>query len=458
MITKVSSLIQLMQALATNTPQVIEIQSSILVPYPITLPAGYTLRGTGKSGSLISFNQGDGIGLTADNSIEDLRIFASPSCRAVFLLTGLSDMGTITLRNLKVTGQVSLITREGTSRLKLFANDIDVISCDARGYSELPQKYGVTVYQGAFTLYNFNGNPDSEINALLINISAGRADAPVTGSGILIAGFSDNGGMVNVEKLTTGPVYANGMLPYGTADIITGGIFINYGVFANEIINEGEVVTYGANDMVLDNWGTVNRWTANEQLISYGPSGIGFVNFGTVTEFVAGKEIITYGLGARGFNQYDGTIASIKVKGIATHGDGAIGIQISKPIGTIEIEKALITYGAVGNSLVKGVLTMLPAIAFSIMPGGFVKRLTVGGDISSSGDHADTVHIDSGTLQAIDIGGKIAASGQMANAIVIKNGGTSALTNVRAGSKHGKALVNENGLISDRTGFEEQVI
>ena len=443
----------LMQALAANTPQVIEIQSSILVPYPVTLPAGYTLRGSGKPGSLLSFNNGDGIALTADNTVENLTISVSPSSRAIYLLTGLINMGTITLKNLEVTGQVSLITRDGTAALKLIADGIDIAACDARRYSEQPQKYGVTVYQGAFTLYNFNGDSESEITATLTGISAGRSDAPVIGSGILIAGFSDKGGFVNLKKLTTGPVYSNGMLPYGTADIITGGVFINYGVNAKSVINEGEVITYGANDMVLDNWGKVGQWTANEQVISYGPSGIGFVNFGTVDTFTGKKEIITHGLGARGFNQYDGTIRSIKVKGFATYGDGSVGIQISKPIGDIEIEDSLLTYGSVGNSLVKGVLTLLPAIAFSIMPGGSVKKLTIGGDLSSSGDNVDTFHIDGGTLDAIQISGKVTATGRKANAIVIKNGGTTALTNVIANSRHGEALVKEDGTISDITGF-----
>jgi hypothetical protein len=453
MITKVSSLMHLMQALAVNTPQVIEIQSSILIPYPVTLPAGYTLRGSGKPGCLLSFNNSDGIALTANNTIEDLNILTTPLCRAIYLLTGLIDMGTITLRNLKISGQVSLITREGTAKLKVIADDIDIASCDARKYSEQPQKYGVTVYQGAFTLYNFSGDPNSEIKATLNGISVGRSDSPVIGSGILIAGFSDKGGFVNLKKLSTGPVYSNGMLPYGTADIITGGVFINYGVHAKTVINEGEVVTYGANDMVLDNWGKVGEWTAKERVISYGPSGIGFVNFGMVDSFTGLKEIITHGLGARGFNQYDGTIRLIKVKGFATHGDGSVGIQISKPIGDIEIEDSLQTYGSVGNSLVKGVLTMLPAIAFSIMPGGSVKNLKVGGDIASFGDNVDTVHIDGGSLSTINISGKITASGRKANAIVIKNGGTTALTNVIANAKHGEALLKEEGTISDITGF-----
>ena len=48
------------------------------------------------------------------------------------------------------------------------------------------------------------------------------------GSGVFVSGFGDQGGWVQLEKLTTGAVYSTGMLPYGTADIITAGVFIIY--------------------------------------------------------------------------------------------------------------------------------------------------------------------------------------------------------------------------------------
>jgi len=170
---------------------------------------------------------------------------------------------------------------------------------------------------------------------------------------VFVSGFSDNGGWVELEKLTTGAVYSNGMLPYGTADIITAGIFIVYGVRAKLVEHFGEIVTYGVNDMVLDTWGTVEDWLVHASVVSYGPSGIGFVNFGTVGNFVAEKEVVTHGLGARGFNQYDGTVRRIRFHSIETFGDGSIGVQVSKPVGTIVIDKGITTHGSVGNTLVK---------------------------------------------------------------------------------------------------------
>jgi hypothetical protein len=456
MSTKISSLIELMQAIALNQPQTLELQTSVLCPYAIVLPPGYALTGIHRDKCMLSFNNGDGIGITANNTIKDLTIMTTPACRAIFCQTGMADMGTITLNNLSVTGQVAVMIRQGTDKLNLNADNVDVVSCDARRYSEQPQKYGVNVYQGAFTVYNFNGDAYSNITASLTNITVGRKNAPVIGSGIFVSGYGDKGGWVLLSNLTTGAVYANGMLPYGTADMITGGVFIVFGVKAKTVTHHGEVVTYGVNDMVLDTWGSVDSWTANEKLISYGPSGIGFVNFGTVNTFVAKKEIITYGLGARGFNQYDGTVNTIRLKSITTYGDGSIGIQISKPIGSIVVEEGITTHGAVGNTLVKGVLMPLPAVAISIKPGGAVQSLMVKGDIVTYGDNVNTYTVEGGKLDKISIKGLIAAKGKNANAIVIYKGGITPLTNVIAYSRSGEALINEGGNITDKSGFAEE--
>src|SRR4029079_13617374 len=134
--------------------------------------------------------------------------------------------GSITLGDLAVTGQVSIIIRGGTRTLDLSGDTLHVGACDRRRDSEQPQKYGVNDYQGALTVYNFNGDRNSIIPASLTNVTAGSRNAPVIGSGIFVSGFGDEGGWVELDKLTTGAVYSNGMLPYGTADIITAGVFI----------------------------------------------------------------------------------------------------------------------------------------------------------------------------------------------------------------------------------------
>lgn len=449
----VASLVDLMCALSETEPRVLELQTSVTCPHSITLRPGFSLTGADKDRCILSFGNGDGIGLTANNLVTNLTVIASPSARAIYTQAGLADMGTITLGDLAVTGQVSIITHAGTDKLNLVVDKLHIAACDARRYSEQPQKYGVNVYQGALTVYNFNGGAKSRITASLSNVSVGAKNAPVLGSGIFVSGFGDQSGLVELDTLTTGEVHSSGILPYGTADMITGGVFIVYGVHARRVEHFGEVVTYGVNDMVLDTWGTVDTWIAHAPVVSYGPSGIGFVNFGTVGDFRAEAEIITYGLGARGFNQYDGTVRNIRFKSIETFGDGSIGIQVSKPVGTIKVDGDVTTHGSIGNTLVKGVNMQLPAEAFSVKSGGVVEKLTIGGNLVTHGAKVTTYAVEGGRVNAIDIQGEVVANGQGSDAVLVADAGSTPLTKVRARAKTGKALVEAGGEIVDRTEF-----
>ncbi|MBA9028379.1 hypothetical protein [Peribacillus huizhouensis] len=409
--TKVNTLLELLQAISENIPQVLEIEASILSPHSITVPEGYQLTGKSNESCMVSFNNSDGFGVTRDNTISNLTVMTKQTNRAIYTVCGIRDMGNIDLENLKITGQVSIISRQGTDKINFIANNIHITSCDSRHYSEQPQKYGVNVYQGALTVYNFNSDENSRIYCELTNISLGFINAPVIGSGIFVCGFGDKGGKVYLETLTTDAVYSNGMLPFGTADIITAAVFIVYGVEAKTIEHHGELVTYGVNDMVLDTWGKVEKWVSNDSIVSYGPSGIGFVNFGTVKDFMA-QDITTYGVGARGFNQYDGTVENITFKSITTHGDGSIGIQVSKPIGHMTVKENVTTYGAVGNSLVKGVLTELAANAISIKSGGKIENLTIHGDIVTYGDNVTNYALEGGEVANFNIDGEMIVHGE----------------------------------------------
>lgn len=446
----VSSLAEVMAALLRGSPCTVQLQTSIASPHPICLPPGYSLVGTDKDRCILSFPNGDGIGLTADNRLSRLTILATPAARAVYTQTGAADMGRMVFEDLCVTGQVSIIVRAGTDRLDITVDTLHVAACDCRRFSEQPQKYGVNVYQGALTVYNFNADPESRVTARLSNISIGARNAPVLGSGVFVSGFGDTGGSIELETLTTGAVHSTGMLPFGTADIITGGVFVVFGVHAARVEHFGEVVTYGVNDMVLDTWGTVDAWVARAPLISYGPSGIGFVNFGTVDNFVAEAEVVTYGLGARGFNQYDGTVRSARFRSIETFGDGSIGIQVSKPVGSITVDHDVRTHGAVGNTLVKGVIMQLAAEAISVKPGGVVERLVVGGNLETGGDDVTTYAIEGGRVASLEVGGEIIAHGKESAAVRVAGGGSTPLANIRTRASAGTGVIVTDGTVTDR--------
>ncbi len=274
------------------------------------------------------------------------------------------------LRDLYVIGALRMLARERVWSGHVEAHDIDIVAADTRAYDERPKGYGVEVGSGAFTLWNQQTDPAVTITADLTGLSAGRAGAPVRGSGIFVGGAGDTGGRLIARRLETGAVFSDGGIEPGTPDRITGGVFTIHGAFVDRVCNHGPVTTYGANDMVLDNWGTVEAWVAEDKITSHGPSGIGFVNFGVINRLDIQSEIETFGRGARGFNVYTGTVRQGVFDRIVTHGDGAVGIQISQPVGEIIVRRGIETYGGVGNSLVKGVVTRLPATAFSVKPGG----------------------------------------------------------------------------------------
>ena len=121
-----------------------------------------------------------------------------------------------------------------------------------------PHEYGMSVLQGAFTLWNMQTNDSVVVSAHLKGLSAGRPSAPVLGSGIFVSGAGFTGGRLVARLLETGVVYSHGKIAPGTPDVITGGVFTVYGAFVDLVRNLGPVVRYGVNDMVLDNWGAVD--------------------------------------------------------------------------------------------------------------------------------------------------------------------------------------------------------
>ena len=74
-----------------------------------------------------------------------------------------------------------------------------------------------------------------------------------------------------------------------------------------------------------------------------------------------------------------GAVHSAEFDRITTHADGAVGVQISQPIGQLRILRGIETFGATGESLVKGVVTTLSAIGLSIKPGGSAQEVTIAG-------------------------------------------------------------------------------
>jgi hypothetical protein len=349
--------------------------------------------------------------LSRDNAVKALSLATDVDRRAVFNDTGQTTLGRIELEKLQVVGVVQLLAADAVRMGHVEAHSLDIIAADARGYDRRPKGYGVEVIPGAFTLWNQHKDPAVTITADLTGLSAGRAGAPVRGSGLFVSGGGDEAGRMDVSRLVTDAVFSDGGIAPGTPDRITGGVFVVHGAFVDLVRNCGAVTTYGANDMVLDNWGTVDRWITEAKVTSHGPSGIGFVNFGAINQLEVQAPIETFGEGARGFNVYAGTVGSAEFDRIVTHADGAVGLQISQPIGIILVRRGVETFGRAGDSLVKGVVTRLSPIAFSVKPGGTVERAEIRGGLVTHGSGIEALELHGRVRELIVQGGLGSASG-----------------------------------------------
>ncbi|HEX6605549.1 MAG TPA: hypothetical protein VF276_01425 [Chloroflexia bacterium] len=385
----------------------------------LALQPGQTLTG----GTL--YFGASGVQLSRDNTLSDITIRTSETERAILNDTGVTDLGTLTLHNVRTTGQVALLLGGATRGGHVRVENLHIERADVRGRAVRPHAYGVDAMQGAFTLWNTH-TQNVVITAELLNLSAGSVESPVRGSGVFVGGQGQpdgtpEGGRVQVKLLTTGEIHADGGIAENTPDLISGGVFVIYGAFVEHVENLGAVTTYGPNDMVLDNWGNVREWIARAPVVSRGTSGIGFVQFGEIGSVRVEAPIETFGKGARGFNLYAGNLQDAAFHSINTHADGAVGIQVSRDLPRLSVEGDVTTQGGESDSLVKGKVIKLKAYAVSVQPGGQIGELSVGGELSTEGQEVVTLQVQ-GKIDRLDVRGGIHALGEHSDAVMIEGG------------------------------------
>ena len=404
----VSTSAELVEAAAREDAGQLAVAGAIYGLPTLRLAPGVSMHG--EAGASLGFAAGqDGLCLTADNEVSGVELFTDPDRRALFNDTGVSGFGRLALTRLRLTGCVRLLAEGEARGGHVEAHDIVVLAADARGFERRPKGYGVEVIPGAFIVWNLQSSAEALVTADLTGIAVGRAGAPVRGSGVFVGG-TPGGGRTLVRRLETGEVHSHGGIAPGTADRISGGVFVVSGATVDEVRNRAPVTTYGPNDMVLDNWGTVERWHAEAKVTSFGSSGIGFVNFGDLGTLRVDGVIETHETGARGFNVYDGTLREAEFERVVTRGDGAVGIQISRPVGRILVRRGVETFGGVGASLVKGVVTQLPAVPLSIKPGGTASEIVVEGGLISRAPGIEPFELH-GTIEAFRVTGGFGPTG-----------------------------------------------
>lgn len=216
---RVSTPAELVEATQACVPE-IEVRGILRGLPMITVAPGVRLRG-----GTLEFGA-KGVRLTRDNVLEDIAIRVPEQEAAILNDTSMPDLGTMTLRCVRTTGQVLLLARDAirSGHVQVFRLTVD--TADLRDRADRPQ--------GAFTLWNLQPDPTLEITAQLFDLAAGSTDRPVRGSGVLV------GGAVRVRTLRTGEIHVDGA-----------GVCVTAGATVNRIFHAGPVTTYGPNDMAL---------------------------------------------------------------------------------------------------------------------------------------------------------------------------------------------------------------
>ena len=408
----VNSVEELLTALGLPHVSEIEITRDLEGLPQLRLSPGQTLSGSREARPFLAFAQGnDGIELTADNSLSHLRLRVEPHKCAIKNAANFERFGRVLLEDVETIGRVKILVEAQHGKAHLEVRGLHIEGADASQETDQPSGYGVSVVQGAFTLWNKRSSQQTPMTADLLDISTGRLDAPVLGSGVFLCGADHADFSLRVQRLRTNAIYSQGRIANGTADRISGGVFVAHGAIVDTVENCGPVMTFGPNDMALDSWGSVDRWIAREKVTTFGESAIGFVNFGQLGLLSMRAPIETHGTGARGFNVYSGTVLQAEFDRVETHGDGAVAVQISRPVGTIGVRRGIETHGGRGKSLVKGVIQELKATALSVRPGGTAQEVCISGGLRTRG--SDILALENaGVIGRLTIEGGFGDSGE----------------------------------------------
>ncbi len=148
---------------------------------------GHHLQATDERAGLAFEPGSDGLLLTADHTIADLRLTTDSEQVALGFTDTLPDLGRLELRGLRLEGRLHL-EAERAYRGELDLHDIHVAAADARSAPHRPAGFGVQVLAGGITVYNRSTDPASRWRLAARNLSGGSRERPLRGSGVFIFG------------------------------------------------------------------------------------------------------------------------------------------------------------------------------------------------------------------------------------------------------------------------------
>jgi hypothetical protein len=157
---EVATASELIAAASDATAAAIVVKANLAGLPTFRLSPGRTLSGA-TSSVVLHFAAGqDGVQLSADNQVKDLAIETDPERRALYNDTKVGHLGRLELLNLRTIGTIRLLANDKVRSGHVEAENIEIASADARGYTERAKGYGVEVVPGAFRALESANGPE----------------------------------------------------------------------------------------------------------------------------------------------------------------------------------------------------------------------------------------------------------------------------------------------------------
>ncbi|NKC03242.1 hypothetical protein HED55_07370 [Ochrobactrum haematophilum] len=138
----ISTVEALVAATGNETVRHIVISGAIDNLPVIRLRPGQTLQGSGND-ALLRFADNDGVELSSNNRISNIRLETSPEKRAIFNDTTVDTIGRAELAGVTTIGRVQILFRDRLRAGHVDVDGLDIIAADARGETDRPKGYGV---------------------------------------------------------------------------------------------------------------------------------------------------------------------------------------------------------------------------------------------------------------------------------------------------------------------------
>lgn len=437
---------ELVAASQDRTARYLILRNDLTDVPPISLMPFQSISGE-FDGKKIRFKPGaEGFCLSKGNELKNLMIETDPDQRAIYQDQEMESMSTHHLSRLSVQGQISFIIGDKTQKGRIDVSFVHVKQAATMQLTDRPNRFGVDMLQGAFTIWNKSQN-NCEIEVDIAHFSCGSETAPINGAGLVIAGTDEQMGRVKVNVLTCGNIYTKGEIGAGVADLVGAGIAVCYQALVRHLHVYGRITCYGGNEMGIYNWGTIERASMTERIETHGANGCGFINAGNIGKFNFMHNIETYGTGARGFYMFEGAAKEIHFNKVTTHGDAASGIQFDRYIDVMTISEGVEVFGNALNVLFADSVVKASADAISIKHGGTMRLLKVSGSLISHGNEVRTIYNEA-AIEKMMVSGQVLATGEKSIALEVVHGYLGA-DNISFVSEQGPALVVENSKINN---------